>query len=178
MSLHGQSKDALAKSTAGGWRYDVNAAGFKYNMTDIHASLGLVEIGRYKENLTKRKEIFERYNEAFGKYDWAQLPVFKTDDMISSYHLYMLRIQNCTEEQRNAIMKKIAVEQIAVNVHFIPIPMLSHYKERGFDIGDFPNAFANYSCEISLPVFYDITEEQIDRVVNSMITSVETILEA
>ena len=176
LSLHGQSKDALAKSTAGGWRYDVNAAGFKCNMTDIHASLGLVEITRYKENLARRKEIFEKYDKAFESRQWAQLPIYSSDDKISSYHLYMLRIKNCSEEQRNEIMKKIAQDNISVNVHFIPIPMLSFYKERGFDIADYPVAFDNYSREISLPVYYNLTDEQVDRVIISIIHSVEAIL--
>lgn len=175
-SLHGQSKDALAKSSVGEWRYDVNAAGFKSNMTDIHASLGLVEIGRYKENLAKRKEIFEKYNEAFSKRRWAEIPTSDTEDKTSSYHIYMLRIKNCTEEKRDAIMREIAKKNISVNVHFIPVPMLSFYKEQGFDTANFPRTHDNYSREISLPVFYDLSDVQIDRIINSMITSVEEIL--
>ncbi|MCL1850922.1 MAG: DegT/DnrJ/EryC1/StrS family aminotransferase [Bacteroidetes bacterium] len=165
-SLHGQSKDALSKTQIGNWRYDVCEAGYKCNMTDILAAIGLVELERYENDmLIKRKHIFDQYTAAFSKDERFEVPVYKTDTKTSSYHVYPLRIKNITENERDCIIQKITEQNISVNVHFIPLPMLSFYKNRGYNIADFPVAYDNFAREISLPVYYDLTDEQVERVV-------------
>ena len=174
--LHGQSKDALAKTQKGAWRYDVLEPGYKCNMTDIQAAIGLIELGRYQENLDRRKTIFTAYDKAFSTCNWAQTPIYQNDEKSSSYHLYQLRINNCTEAQRDAIIQAIFDHDVAVNVHFQPLPLLTAYKNLGYDIADFPNALDNYSREISLPVYYDLSNEQVATVIQAVIASVQQIL--
>lgn len=172
-SLHGQSKDALAKMQKGGWRYDVVNAGYKANMTDILASIGLVEIERYKDDtLKKRKYIFDFYAGYFSAFDWAELPQYETCNRISSYHVFLLRISNINEEQRDQIIQKIFSKEVSVNVHFQPLPLLSLYKNMGYDIQNFPVAYDNYSRCISLPVFYDMTGEMLAAVCSAVSDSV------
>jgi dTDP-4-amino-4,6-dideoxygalactose transaminase len=138
-SLHGQNKDALAKTKPGNWRYDIIEAGYKYNMTDILASIGLVELGRYEtDTLVKRKYIFDRYTNALKKYDWAEIPVYEDENRKSSYHVYALRIRHISESQRDEIIGNIFARDVAVNVHFIPVPMMTYYKNLGYNILDFP----------------------------------------
>lgn len=166
MSLHGQSKDALAKNQPGAWRYDVEFAGWKCNMTDLQAAIGLVELERYdRETLPRRKAICERYQAAFAGDPRFVAPTLRDDRRESSFHLYMLRIASATEAQRDAIIASIAARGVSVNVHFIPMPMLSVYRNMGYHIADFPNAFRHYSREISLPVYYDLTDAQVDEVI-------------
>ena len=174
--LHGQSKDALAKTQKGAWRYDVLEPGFKCNMTDIQAAIGLVELGRYQENLDRRREIFRQYELAFSKKSWALLPTYSTGFKESSYHLYQLRIQNCTEAQRDAIIQAIFDHDVAVNVHFQPLPLLTAYKQLGYQIQNYPNAYSHYAAEISLPVYYDLNDAQVQTVITAVCTSVEMIL--
>jgi dTDP-4-amino-4,6-dideoxygalactose transaminase len=170
-SLHGQNKDALAKTQLGNWRYDVTEAGFKCNMTDILAAIGLIEIERYDDDmLEKRKAIFDAYSKAFSAYDCFETPVYETEDKTSSYHVYPLRIKGITEEQRDQLMQKIFEQEVTVNVHFIPLPLLSVYKNRGYNIDQYPVAYDNYSREISLPVYYDLNDEQLQRVIDSVIS--------
>ncbi|MEI7802775.1 MAG: DegT/DnrJ/EryC1/StrS aminotransferase family protein [Bacteroidota bacterium] len=176
-SLHGQNKDALAKTQKGSWEYDVIEAGYKWNMPDILAAIGLVELERYdSETLPRRKEIFQRYLSHFEKKDWAQLPVFKTEMMESSYHLFMLRVKNIGEEHRNEIIKAISEYDVSVNVHFKPLPLLSFYKSLGYKMEDYPIAYDNYAREISLPVYFDLTNEQVDFVSQVVIESIEQVL--
>lgn len=183
MSLHGQSKDALAKTKPGAWRYDVHGAGFKCNMTDMQAAIGLVELERYdRETLPRRKAICERYSEAFADDPRYITPLFEDRSpnnvlRTSSYHLYMLRISGATEEQRDAIIEAIAKRGVSVNVHFIPIPMLSFYKGEGYRIQEQPNAQRLYSNEITLPVYYDLTDKQVDEVVKAVKRSVKEVME-
>ncbi len=173
-SLHGQSKDALAKTSKGGWRYDVLEAGYKCNMTDIQASLGLVELGRYDaENLPKRKYICERYLQAFSNKRWANLPVFKNISFEGSYHLFPLRISGITESERDSIIDELASHEISVNVHFLPLPLLSLYKNKGYNIQNYPVAQSLFEQTITLPVFFDITDAQIDFVIEKLIECVE-----
>ena len=177
LSLHGQSKDALAKTQVGAWRYDVIDAGYKGNMTDIQASLGLVALKYYEiDNLPRRKKIMEMYQNSFSKFNWAELPIISDKKRKSSYHLYTLRIRNITEEQRDEIMQEIFLKEVSVNVHFQPLPLFSAYKNRGFNIDDYPTAFDNYSREISLPVYQDLTNEEVQIVIDAVITSVNKIL--
>jgi dTDP-4-amino-4,6-dideoxygalactose transaminase len=176
-TLHGQNKDALAKMQKGNWKYDVIEAGYKCNMTDLSAAIGLVELARYDSDmLVKRKHICDTYQNFFNSKTWAQLPILETEEKKSSFHLYPLRIKNITETQRDAIIKKIFDKDVSVNVHFIPLAMLSFYKNAGYDINNYPVAYDNYSREISLPVFYDITDEQITTVCEAVSTSVEEVL--
>lgn len=166
MSLHGQSKDALAKTQPGAWRYDVAFPGYKCNMTDLQAAIGLVELDRYDtETLPRRKAICARYQSAFEGDDRFVLPILRDPERETSYHLYMLRIAKATEEQRDAIITAIAAHQVSVNVHFIPLPMLSFYKGQGHRMADFPNAYQQYAREISLPVYYDLSDAQVDEVI-------------
>ena len=176
LSLHGQSKDALAKTKAGGWKYDVVKAGFKCNMTDIHAAIGLIELERYEDTLKRRSEIFKLYDELFCNKKWAKVPLYNSESKKTSYHLYMLRINNCTESERDQIIDHITKKQIAVNVHYLPLPMLSFYKNMGYSMEDYPNSFKNYTCEISLPVYYDLSNEQVKEVANAVENAVESIL--
>ena len=176
-SLHGQSKDALAKMQKGAWRYDVIEAGYKANMTDIQASIGLVELARYdNDTLVKRRQVCEFYNQHLGKYDWAILPPLTDGNKITSYHAYLLRIKKVGESQRDRIIQRIFDRDVSVNVHFQPLPLLTAYKKLGYDINDYPVAYRNYAQEISLPVFYDITDQQQQQVVESVVQSVKEVL--
>lgn len=177
-TLHGQDKDALAKTQKGNWRYDIVEAGYKCNMTDIMAVIGQVELERYdSDTLPRRKEICRQYHAALSQYDWAQLPVLEKDGGTEGcYHLYALRIKNATEAQRDAIMKEIAEKDVSVNVHFIPVPMMSFYRNLGYDVHNYPTTFDNYSREISLPVFYDLNNDMVKIVTDTVIAAVEKIM--
>lgn len=176
LSLHGQNKDALAKSGKGGWEYDVIDAGFKCNMTDILASIGLVEFDRYEtETLPKRKSVFEKYSAALAEYDWAITPLYEDEKRVSSFHLYQLLIKDITVEERNSIIEEIFKLDVCVNVHYKPLALLSYYKELEYKMDDYPVAKKLWTAEISLPVFFDITEEQIDRVIEVVVKSVNKV---
>lgn len=174
--LHGQSKDALAKTQKGNWKYDVEEPGFKCNMTDIQAAIGLVELERYQENLDRRKVIFDQYVTGFAGESWAIQPPFESDGKISSYHLYLLRIDGANEEQRNAIMQEIFEQDVSVNVHFQPLPLLTAYKKRGYKMEDYPEAYNKYSNEISLPVYYNLTDDQVQTVIKAVKSAVKRVL--
>ncbi|CAN5412414.1 DegT/DnrJ/EryC1/StrS family aminotransferase [soil metagenome] len=172
-TLHGQNKDALSKSQKGNWKYDIVEAGYKCNMTDIMAAIGLVELARYdSETLIKREKIIDQYNWTLSAYAWAQQPIIKKGESFSSCHLYPLRIKEISEEQRDLIIQKIFEKEVSVNVHFLPVPMTSFYKGLGYDIKNYPVAYNNFSREISLPVYYDLTDEQIKKVLEAVISSV------
>jgi len=175
--LHGQNKDALAKTQKGNWRYDVEEPGFKCNMTDIQAAIGLVELARYQDNLDRRKVIFQKYDQAFSGEPWALLPEHTSQNKKSSYHLYQLRIADISEAQRDAIIQEIFEQDVSVNVHFQPIPMLTAYKKRGYDINHFPEAYAKYSCEISLPVYFSLSDEDVETVITSVTKAVMKVLD-
>jgi len=152
LSLHGQSKDAFTKLKAGGWRYNIELPGYKCNLTDIASSLGLAQLERYeKEILPKRKALYNYYNECFYGDNRFILPPFKDPYKESSYHLFPLRIKDCSEEKRDQIIAKMASKGIALNVHFIPIVMQSYYKKIGYDIKKLPNTYNMFKNEISLP---------------------------
>jgi dTDP-4-amino-4,6-dideoxygalactose transaminase len=174
--LHGQSKDALAKTQKGNWRYDVEEPGFKCNMTDIQAAIGLVELKRYQENLDRRRAIFERYQDAFTREEWAINPPFETENKTSSFHLYLLRIKDITEKQRDEIIQRIFDKDVSVNVHFQPLPILTAYSKRGYDMADYPEAYDKYANEISLPVYFNLTDEQVDTVIEAVKSSVQEVL--
>lgn len=173
MILHGQNKDALAKTQKGNWRYDVEEPGYKCNMTDIQAAIGLVELSRYQENLDRRKVIFDKYAEAFKSKDWAIIPPYETASKTTSYHLFLLRIKGIDEPTRDAIMQKIFDQDVSVNVHFLPVPTLTAYKKRGYNIADYPETWNKYQNEITLPVYFNLTDEQINTVIQAVIQAVE-----
>jgi len=168
MILHGQNKDALAKTQKGNWRYDVEEPGFKCNMTDLQAAIGLVELERYEENLNRRKSIFEQYDAAFKNESWALTPLHTTIDKTTSYHLYQLRIDGITENQRDKIMQLIFDQDVSVNVHFLPLPTLTAYIQRGYQMKDYPETWNKYHNEISLPVYYDLSDEQVQIVIHAV----------
>lgn len=178
-SLHGQTKDALSKVQKGGWQYDIVEAGYKWNMPDIAAAIGLIELERYdSRHLPKRKHIVNRYEQLLSAHKWAEIPISidQKNNIESSYHLFPLRIKGVTEAQRNNIMDEIFRQDVSVNVHFVPVPMMSFYKGLGYDIKNYPVAYNNYSREISLPIFYDLSDTQIDTVVNAVVAGVNSVL--
>jgi len=176
LGLHGQNKDALAK-TKGNWRYDVITAGFKVNMTDIQASIGMVELERYdSDTLIRRKQVFDYYTDAFKNNPKFILPFYEDENYKSSYHVYLLRVAGVNEAQRDEIIQKIFDREVSVNVHFQPLPLLTFYKELGYKMADYPQAYNNYMCEISLPVFYDLTDEMLQTVVKAVKDSVDEII--
>ena len=165
-ALHGQSKDAFTKTQAGSWRYDVCSIGYKYNMTDVAAAMGIVELDRYDQLiLPRRKKIFDAYYQAFKDDKRFRVPVYETSEKISSYHVFTLFLNHITEQQRDGIIQQMASHEVATNVHFIPLPLLTAYKTLGYRIEDYPNAYKNYACEISLPVYFDLTDEQVNEVI-------------
>lgn len=175
MSLNGQTKDAFTKTKAGGWRYDIIMPGLKMNMPDVCAAIGLAQIRQYDVIMKERKRVFYRYSHAFEKFPWAILPPQDSRTQKSSYHLYALRIKGINEIERDQIIDEITLHGVAVNVHFIPMPMLSYFKNIGYKIENYPNAYKNYSCEISLPIYPQLTDEQIDYVIDAVVKSVTKI---
>ena len=163
LALHGQNKDALAKLKAGAWKYDIVMPGYKCNMTDIMASIGLVQLQRYDGEILKKKEELVSYYEKYlgDLTDKIELPIFKNDIKESCKHLYMIRLKNQDEEKRNGVIAKLGENDIATNVHFQPLPLLTAYKKLGFKIEDYPNAYNQYKNEISLPLHDFLTEDDI-----------------
>ena len=162
-SLHGQSKDALAKSQLGAWEYDIVGPWYKCNMTDIMAAIGLRQLDRYPELLLRRKEIIEKYDEMCGELGIKHL-VHYTENSVSSGHLYLTRIPGVTDEQRREIIIKLAECGVSTNVHYKPLPMMSAYKEMGWDIKDFPNAYDYYANLITLPLHTKLSDEDVEYV--------------
>ena len=167
-SLNCQTKDAFSKSKAGGWRYDIVGLGMKINMADVNAAIGLAQIREYPKLLNERKRVFNAYSHAFSTCEWAIIPPAVCGEKESSYHIYALRIKNFTEEQRDRMIDEIAKSEVAVNVHFIPMPMLCFFKSMGYDITDYPQAYENYKCEISLPIYPQLDTEKLDYIVNTV----------
>ena len=165
-SLHGQNKDALAKTKLGAWEYDIVGPWYKCNMTDIMAGIGLAQFKRYEGMLARRKEIIERYNKELEGYNVAVLNHLKSDST-SSRHLYLVRVLNADVEQRNEIIVKMAERGIACNVHYKPLPMMTAYKNLGFDIKDYPNAYNLYKNEVTLPLHTCLSDEDVDYVISN-----------
>lgn len=168
LSLHGQNKDALAKTKFGAWEYDVVAPWYKCNMTDIMAALGLAQLSRYDGMLARRKAIIERYDSVLKSLGVKVLPHF-TGDHKSSGHLYITEIPNVTYEQRGEIINRMAEREIACNVHYKPLPLLTAYKDLGFDIKDYPNAYDHFAHEITLPLHTCLTDEEADYVISNFV---------
>lgn len=163
-SLHGQSKDALAKTKLGAWEYDIVGPWYKCNMTDVVAGIGLAQMRRYKGLLARRKEIIGKYDAAFKPLGIKVLEHYN-DEHQSSGHLYITRIPGITSEQRSEIITKMAEKGVACNVHYKPLPMMTAYKNLGFDIKDYPNAYENFANEITLPLHTKLTDEEVDYVI-------------
>ena len=161
LSLHGQSKDALAKTQLGAWEYDIVMPGYKCNMTDIMAAIGLAQMQRYPGLLARRKQIITRYNQVMDTLPVSYLRHYG-EDFASSGHLYLVRLNGRDEQFRNDFIVKMAEREIATNVHYKPLPMHTAYKKLGFDIKDYPNAFAMYRNEVTLPLHTLLTDEQVE----------------
>ncbi len=172
MSLHGQTRSALSKNKPGAWEYDIISPAYKCNMTDIAASIGIVQIERYDEMLCRRHKIIERYNEAFKELG-VTLVKHKGEDHISSGHLYQVRVNGINRLTRNAIIEKMAQQEIACNVHYKPLPLLTAYKNLGYDIKNYPRAYALYENEITLPLYSRLTDEQVEFIIDNFIKAVE-----
>ncbi|MGG7178095.1 DegT/DnrJ/EryC1/StrS family aminotransferase [Clostridium paraputrificum] len=173
-ALHGQSKDALSKMKAGSWEYDIVTDGFKCNMTDINAAIGLVQLTRYEEMLKRRRDIFETYTNILEKEDFAIIPFAKDENGTeTSYHLYLLRIKGFDESKRNKVIEDLAEKGIATNVHYKPLPMLTLYKNLGYKIEDYPNAYAQYANEISLPVYSTLKLEDAEYIAKEVVKTVK-----
>lgn len=166
LSLHGQSKDALAKTKLGAWEYDIVGPWYKCNMTDIMAAIGLKQLERYPDLLQRRAEIIRRYDAALKPLGVETLTHFG-EDYRSSGHLYITRVPNITEQQRNDIIVKMAEREIACNVHYKPLPMMTAYKTLGFDIEDYPNAYKHYANEITLPLHTKLSDEDVAYVIEN-----------
>lgn len=166
LSLHGQNKDALAKTQLGAWEYDIIGTWYKCNMTDVAAAMGLAQFERYPQMLKRRRQIIEKYDKAFKPLGIKFLPHY-TDDYTSSGHLYITRVPNITVEQRNEIITLMAQKGIACNVHYKPLPMHTAYKQMGFAIKNYPNAYAQFANEITLPLHTCLTDEEIEYIIEN-----------
>ncbi|MBQ8009224.1 MAG: DegT/DnrJ/EryC1/StrS family aminotransferase, partial [Bacteroidaceae bacterium] len=167
-SLHGQNRDALAKTKAGMWEYDIIGPWYKCNMTDIMASLGLVQLQRYPKMLERRQEIVARYNAALDGLNVVLLN-HKDAEHCSSHHLYMVRLPGKSREEVNRMMEQMAERGIATNVHFKPLPMMTAYKALGFDIADYPNAYHLFENEMTLPLYSRLTDEEMEFVITNFV---------
>ena len=165
-SLHGQSKDALSRSQLGSWEYDILTPAYKSNMTDLTAAIGLVQMKRYPSMLKRRRELIEHYNQELSGLN-LQLRDHFTSEHISSGHLYQVRLLGYDESKRNEVIVKMAERDIACNVHFKPLPMMTAYKKMGFDISDYPNAYNQFKNEITLPLYSKLTDEQLDYIIKN-----------
>lgn len=174
-SLHGQSKDALAKNQKGAWEYDIIYPAYKCNMTDILAGIGLIQLSRYEELLKRRREMIEMYDKKLRPLGIETLQHYG-DDFSSTGHLYLTRIPNATEEQRNSVIMDMAEAGVVTNVHYKPLPMFTAYKNLGFNIKDFPNAHDMYKNELTLPLHTLLTNEDIKYVVDTFRSAMETVL--
>jgi len=178
LSLNGQNKTAFQKNALGGWKYDITTNGLKVNMPDINASIGLAQIKKYKHVLLpEREQIFLKYNSILSQYSWAILPTFSAGDRKSSCHLYQLRIKGFEEDKRDELISRLASLDIGVNVHYIPLPMLSYFKGIGLDILDYPSSYNLYKNEISLPIYNNLSLDNVEYVCLKLVEIVNEIIE-
>ncbi|WP_316753568.1 DegT/DnrJ/EryC1/StrS family aminotransferase [Pedobacter gandavensis] len=176
-ALNGQNKDAYTKSKGANWKYDILYQGLKINMPDICAAIGLAQIRQYEDLLLpSRKHIALKYCSHFNRHKWFIAPTLKDQTRESSYHIFPLRIQGIDEAERDAIIDQLVELGITVNVHFIPMPMLSLFKLLGYRIEDFPNSYRQYACEISLPIYPQLLREEVDYIIKSVIATVNNML--
>ena len=168
LSLHGQNKDALAKTRLGAWEYDIIGTWYKCNMTDIMAGIGLAQLKRYPEMLRRRRQLIEKYNVALAPYAVTVLDHYGNDHS-SSGHLYLVRLDGATAEQRNDVIVRMAERGIACNVHYKPLPVMTAYKAMGYDIKDYPNAYAQYQNEVTLPLHTRLTDDDVEYILENFI---------
>jgi len=174
LSLHGQNKDALAKTQLGAWEYDIVAPNYKCNMTDVMAGIGLAQMKRYQSMLDRRREIIEKYNVGLAGCN-VQLLKHYGDNHTSSGHLYLVRLLGKGVEERNTVIVKMAERGIACNVHYKPLPMMTAYKNLGFNIEDYPNAYAQYINEVTLPLHTRLTDEDVEYVISNFVEVISSI---
>lgn len=174
LSLHGQNKDALAKTKLGAWEYDIVAPNYKCNMTDVMAGIGLAQLNRYPEMLYRRRQIIEKYNAGLAECN-VQVLNHYSDNHSSSGHLYLVRLLGKTVEERNEVITKMAERGIACNVHYKPLPMMTAYKNFGFDIADYPNAYAQYENEVTLPLHTRLTDDDIEYVISNFVDIIKSL---
>ena len=174
LALNGQSKSAYEKNVPGAWRYDIVEQGLKINLPDINAAIGLAQVRKYASQLLPdRRRKFDLYQQGFSQYDWAILPPYRDESRESSAHLYLLRIAGADEARRDAVITAVSEQGIGVNVHYIPMPMLTLFRDLGYDIADYPKTFELYENEITLPLYNTLTEEQIAEVIFAVASAVE-----
>ncbi|WP_320053567.1 DegT/DnrJ/EryC1/StrS family aminotransferase [uncultured Acetobacteroides sp.] len=177
LSLNGQNKSAFEKNQPGAWRYDIIDQGLKVNMPDLCATVGLSQMRRYRSTLLpERKEIFNYYVEKLSQYDWAIIPPHKDNIRESSYHLFLLRVKNFSEEQRDRMIQIISESGVGVNVHYIPMAMLTLFKSRGYEISNYPQTYELYKNEISLPIYNGLTKEQLDIVIAAVVDAYNKVI--
>ena len=175
--MNGQTKDAFSKSKGGNWRYDIVSDGLKINMPDICAALALAQLQRYDDHLlVERMRIVRRYNQKLAQFAWFEPMPFSDGLRTSSFHIFPMRIKGISEAERDAIIDTITQREVAVNVHFMPLPMLSLFSGMGYDINDYPVAYDNYSREITLPVYPQLTNEQVDIVLSAVEEAVSLVM--
>ncbi|MDF2672256.1 MAG: DegT/DnrJ/EryC1/StrS aminotransferase family protein [Clostridiales bacterium] len=175
-SLQGQTKDALSKMQAGAWKYDIVTDGLKCNMTDLMAAIGIVQLQRFDEMLKEREHIFDVYSNKFKDKEWAIIPFKNDGNTVTNYHLYPLRLNGLSEDQRNSVIQMMGELDIATNVHFTPLPMLTLYKNLGYRIEDYPNAYAQYANVITLPLYSILKPEDAEYVATELIKCVEKVI--
>lgn len=173
-SLNGQTKDAFTKTMGSCWKYDILFDGLKINMPDICAAIGLAQLRQYKDLLLPaRKRIAEKYANTFGLFSWSITPPLSDGERESSYHLFPLRVRDITEEGRDQIIEYLSGKGITANVHFIPMPMLTYFRSIGYDIRDYPNSYKQYACEISLPIYPQLSRAEIDYIIINVVNAVK-----
>ncbi len=177
MTLNGQTKDAFAKNQAGAWRYDIVAQGMKINMPDVNAAIALAQLRKYDHLLSERKRVYELYRKLLGEYHWAILPQQDTAYMQSSYHLFPLRINPITESQRDELIAELAKREIATNVHYIPMPCLTLFKQAGYKIEDYPKSWDTYTREITLPLYPQLSNLQVEYIVRNLVDAYYKIMD-
>ncbi|MDQ2656552.1 MAG: DegT/DnrJ/EryC1/StrS family aminotransferase [Bacteroidota bacterium] len=178
-SLNGQTKDAFSKTVGGGWKYDIVYPGFKMNMPDVCAAIGLAQLRKYHSHiLPERRRVYQTYFDLLSQYSWAQLPVADSSENKSSYHLFPLRVKDITEDQRDAMIEFAKNADVSLNVHFQPLPMLTVFRERGYAISDYPVAYANYAREISLPVYPQLDQAKIQYIVDILEKAYHTVFKS
>lgn len=176
-TLNGQNKDAFTKSQVGGWKYDILFAGLKINMPDVCAAIGLAQIRKYSSLLLKERErVAKAYHAFFSTFNFFDLPILEDEFRISSFHLYALRLKECNEFQRDLVIGEISKLEVSVNVHFIPMPMLTVFKNLGYKIGDYPISYDNFSREISLPIYPQLTNDQITYICETVLFATRKVL--
>jgi dTDP-4-amino-4,6-dideoxygalactose transaminase len=176
LTLNGQTKDAFTKTVGNSWRYDVERLGYKINMPDVCAAIGLAQFTKYNDILARRMKVFDIYTAKLSEYDWAVTPPYKTSNKISSCHVFLLRIKDISEDQRDHIIEEIYKQEVSVNVHFVPLPSLTLFKNMNYDIKDYPVSHDSFSREISLPIYPQLTNSQVDTIINSVVNAYNLVI--